>query len=1383
MTRLAQIGVTVVVGFIVLSVAILFFGIAVKLRSTHIAPRCEARPRNVVYNPNPADPSQDRGNAWLGWIPWVLKLSYEDMLTGVPGTGTRDGGLGGNLLRVNMDNIVMLRFHSYGLRICTVALLLYIAVLLPLYWTAGCEGDEIGSLGAICKNMTDYDRTTLSNIIVDVTAAAGVKYVGFKGRLYVVVFCSWLMTAYACNELKQEWIDILAMRRHYFLESDHWKDCHDRYQSIEQEIQHDSTLQPVSFKTAARRKYSLWKKKRATEPDYLRERDPWVPHPEMKDTPPAIALYSVLVGGIPSKPVIQMDDEDHVSDIESAEDADSNRDWQLNVTSAFFDHCIPNQPGFSSSVAAVTIVPHAAELARSWKQWHNAAGRLRRLRFIRRQIREKRKMGTKNGQVEEGTFELDGIETADNILEPSFTRLNSIEDSTHSSTQTGKPSSFNYNREVLGSALDEDVEDLFLEAMEFGPEQTAVYSREFAQSAASCCPNGLFERKLVNASIEELLDLEEEAMEEVQAANKALEKARLLALTSDQSKSVNLATPQKKTKGEVKPSKSSVKKDSSHGRSHRKIMLGAGELPIDFKAVKNLMGNETMKNLMGRESVPSSDKKAAHKRSKTSSMGKIELPNDFDLEVQLWRHNNLKQSSAAQGAQGAQAPSPSGRARFFSEGMPQSSSDPWSSAATPLVSTNLSRLKKPENSRASSDPDWMDKQRVAGAAKVLPVGSSIAPLVLHSVKQQKAFDDYSCIPQVELHPLKQLRPQLSEPVINADDSCQLRTRHHRRPHTLSTSENLDLQLPNSDAPINRRNLLRKDQGAYRLSSTFGLADLGVGDPQETMLSTGNWELSSITGIFQMLLNGIWKLLRWTTKQKDAAVDLVAAQGTFAVVTFTSRQAAVAARQVLADGRGSDRFNQIATPPIPPLADAAPGDLLNCRGCCRPVTMSINDRQKKWRNIVALLALGNIYFFYTIPLTSAAAYANSENLSSLFPGLRDFKSSVFTADLLSALVGALIWAAFFAVCPIMFNTISNFGSNATSILEAEFWAMKAFWWFMVVSAFSGTSLQTILLEGFDEGIQVGNEIEDVLSQIAKTIPSQVSATWINWIIVKTFITGPLMYLLQLNTFVFDWAKLKCCVRAARGGGTGAPLPFRIYIDSGMVLLCLHALAPASPLVAVFAFLYFLFSTPMLRRNVIFMYKPKFNGGGIRWPFLFDMSISSIFVGQILLATMMALKESLVPALLAALPFLPTYLFRDAMRAKYLRAFNDVGLLQTSLLDGWDINDPESAATREARRMFLVDAHKAAYVPVCIAGTTSNAQLTAQPALVVPTIVETEMELLDLGPIEFGGDGYDDLDLQKAPSSTTQYGATLRRTPTINAPTSAQNGFNETHNKHT
>lgn len=47
-----------------------------------------------------------------GWYKWTLGLTYDTMLGGVPGTGTRNNGLSGQMLRVNLDHIVLLRFHG-----------------------------------------------------------------------------------------------------------------------------------------------------------------------------------------------------------------------------------------------------------------------------------------------------------------------------------------------------------------------------------------------------------------------------------------------------------------------------------------------------------------------------------------------------------------------------------------------------------------------------------------------------------------------------------------------------------------------------------------------------------------------------------------------------------------------------------------------------------------------------------------------------------------------------------------------------------------------------------------------------------------------------------------------------------------------------------------------------------------------------------------------------------------------------------------------------------------------------------------------------------------------------------------------------------------------
>lgn len=55
---------------------------------------------------------QDRGNPFLGWIPWTLHLSYDRMLRGIPGTGTRNRGMDGSFLGVNLDAIVLFRYNG-----------------------------------------------------------------------------------------------------------------------------------------------------------------------------------------------------------------------------------------------------------------------------------------------------------------------------------------------------------------------------------------------------------------------------------------------------------------------------------------------------------------------------------------------------------------------------------------------------------------------------------------------------------------------------------------------------------------------------------------------------------------------------------------------------------------------------------------------------------------------------------------------------------------------------------------------------------------------------------------------------------------------------------------------------------------------------------------------------------------------------------------------------------------------------------------------------------------------------------------------------------------------------------------------------------------------
>jgi hypothetical protein len=115
-----------------------------------------------------------------------------------------------------------------------------------------------------------------------------------------------------------------------------------------------------------------------------------------------------------------------------------------------------------------------------------------------------------------------------------------------------------------------------------------------------------------------------------------------------------------------------------------------------------------------------------------------------------------------------------------------------------------------------------------------------------------------------------------------------------------------------------------------------------------------------------------------------------------------------------------------------------------------------------------------------------------------------------------------------------------------------------------------------------------------------------------------------------------------------------------------------------------------------------------------PIIHEIIISSLMLGQVLLGTVLLLKQSFVFGSLIVLLPIPTYMFNVWTKEKFERSYNDAGLWQTSKLDGLVSNGTEE--DREKYRRWLVDCHKASYVPICLSGGEDF--LTVQPTSVIP-----------------------------------------------------------------
>jgi len=342
-----------------------------------------------------------------------------------------------------------------------VATLLCLGLILPMNITARCWDEQQSgnfdypgcvSGGNKTIHLTNYDRTTLANIPALEEGSDtrwAVSFGSLIGRMYGIAFCTWIITIYACYVLRNEWIELLAMRRAYYLESDVWDSRKDELK--ETLLKDDDSVEEQAPSPLNRDQQH--KKKSGSGRKEARKRPPWIPHPEQRDTVPNVSLYSVLVGNLPSLPQHAVLSED----VEAAVGYSKKMsiDWQLALTTTFFDQCVPNQPGFSSSVAAVTILPAASDLGKAWSRWYVAAGKLRRLRYIRKLIGELR-----HYDIEDHSSDEEDVMPETPKQRPFISRA----DGRRSSREIYRDSirKKNYFRSVLGSTADEEVEANFL---------------------------------------------------------------------------------------------------------------------------------------------------------------------------------------------------------------------------------------------------------------------------------------------------------------------------------------------------------------------------------------------------------------------------------------------------------------------------------------------------------------------------------------------------------------------------------------------------------------------------------------------------------------------------------------------------------------------------------------------------------------------------------------------------------------------------------------------------------------------------------------------------------------------------------------------------------
>lgn len=145
-----------------------------------------------------------------------------------------------------------------------------------------------------------------------------------------------------------------------------------------------------------------------------------------------------------------------------------------------------------------------------------------------------------------------------------------------------------------------------------------------------------------------------------------------------------------------------------------------------------------------------------------------------------------------------------------------------------------------------------------------------------------------------------------------------------------------------------------------------------------------------------------------------------------------------------------------------------------------------------------------------------------------PGIEEY------AGFLSPWLNTGIMIGFFALLPQIFKMLANFSGGATSIQEAERFALTYYWWFMVIFVFGGKTLGNVIYTAFRNNAVTLTDAQNIVIDLAKVVPTTQSYYWLTWMITQTGVILPFMYFLQFNNFMFTALNWDCCARATAGG---------------------------------------------------------------------------------------------------------------------------------------------------------------------------------------------------------------------------------------------------------
>ncbi|XP_039023590.1 CSC1-like protein RXW8 isoform X3 [Hibiscus syriacus] len=313
-------------------------------------------------------------------------------------------------------------------------------------------------------------------------------------------------------------------------------------------------------------------------------------------------------------------------------------------------------------------------------------------------------------------------------------------------------------------------------------------------------------------------------------------------------------------------------------------------------------------------------------------------------------------------------------------------------------------------------------------------------------------------------------------------------------------------------------------------------------------------------------------------------------------------------------------------------------------------LSIPYKQVWLRKIATLLGAIVFMFVFLVPVTFVQGLTQLDQLRQTFPFLRGILKHKFMNQLVTGYIPSVILMLFmYAVPPTMmlFSTIEGVVSRSERKRSACVKVLYfTIWNVFFVNVLSGSIIRQL---------SVFSSVRDIPTQLAKAVPTQ--ATFFTTYVLTSGWASLSCEVIQLFPLFYNWFR-RFILRKQEEPCSSSALTFPYHTEIPRLLLfglLGFACSIMAPLILPFLLVYFFLAFLVYRNQILNVYVPKYESGGLFWPVVHNTTIFSLVLTQVIALGVFGIKRSQVASGFTIPLILLTLLFNEYCRQRFSPVF--------------------------------------------------------------------------------------------------------------------------------